>query len=59
MSPAQVKKRVLNIAQRLPTLAAKTITVFEAEGNGHTILPHIMTLIEHRCALTIRCLTPE
>ncbi len=59
LSPAQVKKRILNIAKRLPGLAAKTITVFEAEGNGHTILPQIMTLIEQRCALTIRCLTPE
>jgi serine/threonine-protein kinase HipA len=59
LSPAQVKKRILNIARRLPDLAAKRTAVFEAEGNGHTILPQIMTLIEHRCALTIRCLTPE
>jgi serine/threonine-protein kinase HipA len=59
LSPAQAKKRILNIAKRLPDLAAKTITVFEAEGNGHAILPQIITLIEHRCALTIRCLTPE
>jgi len=59
LSPAQVKKRILNIAKRLPDLAAKTITVFEAEGYGHTILPQIMSLIEQRCALTIRCLTSE
>ncbi|MBV5327579.1 MAG: type II toxin-antitoxin system HipA family toxin [Chlorobium sp.] len=59
LSPAQVKKRILNIAKRLPGLAAKTITVFETEGNGHTILLQIMSLIEQRCALTIRCLTPE
>ena len=59
LSPAQVKKRILNIAKRLPGLAAKTITVFEAEGNGHTILHQIMSLIEQRCALTIRCLTSE
>ncbi|MBV5340337.1 MAG: type II toxin-antitoxin system HipA family toxin [Deltaproteobacteria bacterium] len=59
LSPAQVKKRILNIAGRLPALAAKTITVFEAGDNGHAILPQIMTLIEQRCALTIRCLTSE
>jgi len=59
LSPAQVKKRILNIAKRLPGLAAKTITVFEVEGNGHTILPQIMSLIEQRCELTIQCLTPE
>ena len=56
LSPAQVKKRSLNIAQRLPDLAAKTITTFEAEGNSHTILPQIMTLIEQRCDRTIRSL---
>jgi serine/threonine-protein kinase HipA len=53
LSPAQVKKRILNIAGRLPDLAAKTIALFEAEGNGHTILPQIMTLIEQRCDRTI------
>jgi serine/threonine-protein kinase HipA len=57
LSPAQVKKRILNIAGRLPGLATKTIAVFAAEGNAHTILPQIMTLIEERCAQTIRCLT--
>jgi len=56
LSPAQVKKRVLNIAQRLPDLAAKTIAVFEAEGNHHSVLDKIMTLIEQRCEGTIRCL---
>ncbi len=59
LSPAQVKKRIIDVAQRLPALAAKTVALFEAEGNSHTILTQIMTLIEHRCALTIRCLTPE
>lgn len=56
LSPAQVKKRILNIAQRLPDLAAKTITTFEAEGNGHTILPQIVTLIEQRCERTVHSL---
>lgn len=57
LSPAQVIKRLLNIAGRLPGLAVKTVAVFAAEGNAHTILPQIMTLIEQRCAQTIRCLT--
>jgi len=59
LSPAQVKKRVLNIAQRLPALAAKTIPVFEAEGNGHSILDKIMTLIEQRCERSIRSLKSD
>lgn len=59
LSPAQVKKRVLNIAQRLPDLAAKTSVIFEAEGNSHTILDKIMKLIEQRCERTIRSLKSE
>ena len=56
LSPAQVKKRILNIAGCLPGLAEETMAVFEAEGNGHTILPQIMTLIEERCERAIRSL---
>lgn len=41
LSPAQVKKWILNIAGRLPDLAAKTSAVFEAEGNNHSILEKI------------------
>jgi len=59
LSPAQVKKRILNIAGRLPDLAAKTIAVFESEGNGHSILDKIIMLIELRCERTIHCLKPE
>jgi len=57
LSPAQVKKRILDIAKRLPELARKTRATFEAEGNGHAILGQIVALIEQRCALTIRRLT--
>jgi serine/threonine-protein kinase HipA len=59
LSPAQVKKRILNIAQRLPDLAENTIALFEAEGNSHAILTQILALIEHRCAMTIRNLAPK
>lgn len=59
LSPAQVKKRILYIAQRLPDLAEKTIALFEAEGNSHAILTQILALIEHRCVITIRNLSPK
>lgn len=57
LSPAQVKKRVLDIARRLPALAQATLAVFEAEGHSHPILSQIVALIESRCALTIRRLS--
>ncbi len=57
LSPAQVKKRLLEIAKRLPERAHATLATFEAEGNGHAILGQIVTLIDQRCALTIRRLT--
>jgi serine/threonine-protein kinase HipA len=56
LSPAQVKKRILNIAGRLPDLAEKTIEVFESEGNSHSILNKVMTLIEQRCERTMHSL---
>lgn len=57
LSPAQVKRRILELAKRLPDLARATLTHFEAQGHGHVILGQIVTLIEQRCALTIRRLT--
>jgi len=57
LSPVQVKKRILALAQRLPPLAHVTLKSFEAEGNNHLVLSQIVTLIEQRCSLTIRRLT--
>ncbi|MCX7258251.1 MAG: type II toxin-antitoxin system HipA family toxin [Polaromonas sp.] len=57
LSPALVKKRILDIARRLPDLAVSTQAAFEAQGNGHPILTQIVTLIAQRCALTTRRLT--
>ena len=57
LSPAQVKKRVLDIAKRLPDLAHTLQTTMDAEGNVHPVLGQIVTLITQRCALTIRRLT--
>lgn len=57
LSPALVKKRILEIAKRLPDLARATLASFEAQGSCHAILGQIVTLIDQRCALTIRRLT--
>ncbi|MEI8327501.1 MAG: HipA domain-containing protein, partial [Betaproteobacteria bacterium] len=57
LSPAQVKKRILDLARRLPALASATRARFEAQGNSHPIVAQIVTLIDQRCALTIRRLT--
>jgi serine/threonine-protein kinase HipA len=57
LSPAQVKKRVLEIAKRLPELAYATHAKMDAEGNSHAVLGRIVKLIDHRCALTIRRFT--
>ena len=60
LSPAQVKKRILDIAKRLPDLARATHAALEAEGHNHPILGQIVSLIAQRCALTVRRLTaPE
>ena len=57
LSPAQVKKRITEIAKRLPDLARTTQATFQAQGNDHAILGQIVALIDQRCALTIRRLT--
>jgi len=57
LSPAQTKKRILEIARRLPDLARTTQKALAAEGSDHAIIVHIVTLIEQRCMLTIRRLT--
>ena len=57
LSPAQVKKRILDLAKRLPKLARTLQATMDAEGNTHPVLVQIITLITQRCALTIRRLT--
>ena len=57
LSPAQVKKRILDIAKRLPDLARATQATFQTQGNSLPIIDRIVTLIDQRCALTIRRLT--
>ncbi|HPH69245.1 MAG TPA: type II toxin-antitoxin system HipA family toxin [Kofleriaceae bacterium] len=57
LSPAQVKKRILDIAKRLPDMARATQATFQSQGHHHPVIDQIVTLIEQRCALTIRRLT--
>ena len=57
LSPAQVKKRILDISKRLPDLACAMQATFQSQGNGHPIIDQVTALIEQRCALTIRRLT--
>ncbi|OYT90409.1 MAG: toxin HipA [Burkholderiales bacterium PBB3] len=57
LSPAQVKKRVLDIAKRLRDLARTTQARFDTQGHSHPIIEQIVSLIDQRCALTIRRLT--
>ena len=38
LSPAQVKKRILDIAKRLPDLARATQVTFQSQGNSHPII---------------------
>ena len=57
LSPALVKKRILDIAKRLPDLAYATQATFDAQGHSHAIIGQIVTLIDQRCALSIRRLT--
>ena len=57
LSPAQVKKRILDIAKRLPDLARATQAKMQAVGNIHPVISEIVTLIDQRCALTIRRFT--
>jgi serine/threonine-protein kinase HipA len=57
LSPAQVKKRILDIARRLPDVAHATQAALQSLDHHHPIIDQIVALIEQRCALTIRRLT--
>ncbi len=53
LSPAQVKKRILDLAQQLPNQAQALHIEFTAAGHGHPVLAEITALIERRCRLTV------
>jgi serine/threonine-protein kinase HipA len=48
----QLKRRVLEIAGKLPHLASGLQTQFDAKGWGHPIITEICKLIEERCVTT-------
>lgn len=54
LSPAQVKRRILDMAKRLPDLARAMQITFQSRGNSHPIIDKIVTLIDQRCTLTLK-----
>lgn len=59
LSPALVKKRVREIANKLPGLAMKVKIDFEAKGLAHEVLAEIVDLIQARCRMTIERLVVD
>ncbi len=59
LSPALVKKRIVQIAERLPDLALLMQAKMLGEGLSHPIMDQVCSLIAQRCALTIRRLKPS
>ena len=57
LAKAQAKKRILELAKSLPATARKLQADPERGFAGHALVEQIITLIEQRCALTIRRLT--
>ncbi|MCW5599779.1 MAG: type II toxin-antitoxin system HipA family toxin [Nitrosomonas sp.] len=57
LSSAQVKKRVLELARKLPVEAQTLHTRFVTDGMDHAVLANIVSLIDRRCQLTIQRLT--
>lgn len=57
LAPAQVRRRVLALAARLPTEASELHRDFIARGLDHVVLSQIVELIERRCMLTTRRLS--
>lgn len=53
LSPAQVKKRVLDLALQLHAQAHALRAEFTTAGHGHPVLAEITALIERRCRLTV------
>ena len=54
---AQVKRRILELAKLLPSIARKLQSDSRHNFAGNVVVEQINTLIEQRCALTIRRLT--
>ena len=57
LAKAQAKRRILELAKFLPPTARKLQSDPEHGFARHALVEQIITLIEERCALTIRRLT--
>ncbi len=57
LGKAQAKRRILELAKSLPPTARKLQSDPGHHFAGHAVIERIITLIEQRCALTIRRLT--
>ena len=57
LSPAQAKKRVLEIAKKLPVHAHELKEDFQMRGLDHPVLGEIIQIIQDRCEQTIRRIT--
>jgi serine/threonine-protein kinase HipA len=54
LSPAQVKKELKRVAERMPAQAHQTQAQLAAAGHTHPVLNEIVKLIEDRCATVLR-----
>lgn len=54
LSPAQVKKELRRVAERMPAQAHQTQSQLAAAGHAHPVLNQIVKLIEERCATVLR-----
>ena len=59
LSSSQVRKRIIQLAQRLPPEARKLKSDDRFDFSSTSLLERIIDLIEHRCALTIARLTKQ
>lgn len=57
LSKAQTKKRILGLAKSMPHTARELQSNPPHGLNGHAVIEQIVTLIEQRCALTVRRLS--
>ena len=57
LAKAQAKRRILELAKSLPTIARELQSASGHSFAGNAVIERIIALIEQRCALTIRRLT--
>jgi len=52
LSPPQVRRRLLDLARRLPPAAHKLRADFADRGQATPLIDRIIEIIEHRCGMT-------